>query len=132
MKKTVILCTALFFLIGSLSVSANNDPNLKRETTLLKKNKSFVKISGPASVSLTGGPYTYEASDVPTSATNLRWVVMGNPRLEFPASDPENGKTAITLNGSDFGATGQQFVYLIGEIDSNPGIIISASVYVTN
>jgi hypothetical protein len=57
---------------------------------------------------------------------------MGNPRLEFYASAPVNGKTSITLSGADFGATGQQFIYLVGETDFGPAIFANMGVNVTN
>lgn len=135
MKKTVILCLSLFFLIGSLSVNANNDAGSKRKTTsknLVKKSKVLLHMTGPRNVSLTGGPYEYTASVVFGNATDLRWVVMGNPRLEFYASAPVNGKTSITLSGADFGATGQQFIYLVGETDFGPTIFANMGVNVTN
>lgn len=135
MKKTVILCLSLFFLIGSLSVNANNDAGSKRKTTsknLVKKSKVLLNMTGPRNVSLTGGPYEYTANVMFGNATALRWVVMGNPRLEFYASEPVNGKTSITLSGADFGATGQQFIYLIGETDFGPTIFANMGVNVTN
>jgi len=135
MKKTVILCLSLFLFIGSLSVNANNDAGSKRKTTsknLVKKSKVLLNMTGPRNVSLIGGPYEYTASVMFGNATDLRWVVMGNPRLEFYASAPVNGKTSITLSGADFGATGQQFIYLIGETDFGPTIFANMGVNVTN
>ncbi|NQX42899.1 hypothetical protein SAMN05421820_113151 [Pedobacter steynii] len=135
MKKTVILSLSLFLLIGSLSVNANNDTGSKRKTTsknLVKKSKVLLNMTGPRNVSLTGGPYEYTANVMFGNATELRWVVMGNPRLEFYASAPVNGKTSITLSGADFGATGQQFIYLVGETDFGPTIFANMGVNVTN
>lgn len=136
MKKTVILCLSLFLLIGSLSVNANNDVGLKRKTaskkTLIKKSKVLLNMTGPHNVSLTGGPYEYTANVGFSNATELRWIVMGNPRLEFYASAPVNGKTSITLSGADFGATGQQFIYLVGETDFGPTIFANMGVNVAN
>ncbi|RQO71699.1 hypothetical protein DBR43_10645 [Pedobacter sp. KBW06] len=136
MKKTVILCLSLFLLIGSLSVNANNATDSKRKTSskksLIKKSKVLLNMTGPRNVSLSGGPYEYTASVVFGNATDLRWVVMGNPRLEFYASAPVNGKTSITLSGADFGATGQQFIYLVGETDFGPTIFANMGVNVTN
>jgi hypothetical protein len=136
MKKTVVFSLSLFLLIGSLSVNANNDIGSKRKTasknTLVKKSKALLNMTGPRNVSLTGGPYEYTANVVIGPATDLRWVVMGNPRLEFYASAPVNGKTSITLSGADFGATGQQFIYLVGETDFGPAIFANMGVNVTN
>lgn len=136
MKKTVIVCLSLFFLIGSSNVNANNDAGSKRKTeskkTLAKKSKALLHMTGPAVVSLSGGPYEYTANVVFGNATDLRWVVMGNPRLEFYASAPVNGKTSITLSGADFGATGRQFIYLIGETDFGSTIFANMSVTVGN
>ncbi|WP_342329147.1 hypothetical protein [Pedobacter sp. FW305-3-2-15-E-R2A2] len=138
MKKTVILSLSLFILIGSLSVNANNDTGSKGKTvstkTLIKKSKVLLNMTGPRNVSLSGGPYEYTANVAfgTGTATDLRWVVMGNPRLEFYASAPVNGKTSITLSGADFGATGQQFIYLIGETDFGPTIFANMSVNVAN
>lgn len=136
MKKTVILGLSLFLLIGSLSVNANNDVGSKRKTaskkTLIKKSKVLLNMTGPHNVSLTGGPYEYTANVGFGNATELRWVVMGNPRLEFYASAPVNGKTSITLSGADFGATGLQFIYLVGETDFGPTIFANMGVNVTN
>jgi len=136
MKKTVILCLSLFLLIGSLSVNANNDVGSKRKTaskkTLIKKSKVLLNMTGPHNVSLAGGPYEYIANVGFSNATDLRWVVMGNPRLEFYASAPVNGKTSITLSGADFGATGQQFIYLVGETDFGPTIFANMGVNVAN
>lgn len=66
------------------------------------------------------------------NATDLRWVVMGNPRLEFYASAPVNGITSITLSGADFGGIGQQFIYLIGETDFGSTIFANMGVTVIN
>lgn len=136
MKKTVILYLSLFLLIGSLNVNANNDTDSKRRTAsrknLVKKSKVLLNMTGPRNVSLAGGPYEYTANVGFGNATELRWVVMGNPRLEFYVSAPVNGKTSITLSGADFGATGQQFIYLLGETDFGPTIIANMGVNVAN
>ena len=92
-----------------------------------------INMTGPGSISRTGGPYTYTVNLSPFGgqvAQGAAWTIIANGQdgcssytYKIPADETATGSVSINLSGSTFGSTGTFTVYLTTDPCDTPVLI---------
>ncbi|RAJ00405.1 hypothetical protein LX64_04110 [Chitinophaga skermanii] len=128
MKKNVLfLCAALVAIFMSVQPAT---ASTTKPLPVSKQANFFAYLTGPTTVSKSGGNYSFTAYGLPTNPLSSVWI-FGDPlrNEQFMAFPDASGTETLTVDGSVFGTLlGSQYVWIV---DENGNTIASLYVYVT-